>query len=116
MHRALPLTLTPTLTLTLTLTRCIALYRWSSQPGKKAQDMRIGMDKGHNDDTKIQIKHNVKSGIFQQNSKCTTQNTWEQQVKHQHTWEQQFGGTHPGPKARRIKRHSWGALSDPLVT
>ena len=50
MHRALPLTLTPTLTLNLTLTRCIALYRWSSQPGKKAQDMRIGMDKGHNDD------------------------------------------------------------------
>ena len=25
--------------------RSIALYRWSTQPGKKAEDMRIGMDK-----------------------------------------------------------------------
>ena len=25
--------------------RSVAIYRWSSQPGKKADDMRIGMDK-----------------------------------------------------------------------
>ena len=30
--------------------RSITLYRWSTQPGKKAEDMRIGMDKGHNDE------------------------------------------------------------------
>ena len=30
--------------------RSIALYRWSTNPAKKAADMRIGMDKGHNDD------------------------------------------------------------------
>ena len=30
--------------------RSIALYRWSTQPGKTAEDMRIGLDKGHNDE------------------------------------------------------------------
>ena len=28
----------------------MAIYRWSTTPGKKVEDMRVGMDKGHNDD------------------------------------------------------------------
>ena len=30
--------------------RSIALYKWSTNPAKHAAEMRIGMDKGHNDD------------------------------------------------------------------